>query len=293
MYSEFDRCNICPRECLVNRNNNEFGYCMCDNRLKISKYMVYHFEEPCISGVNGSGAIFFPYCNLRCIYCQNYKISREHRGWYLSLEEFVNIILELEKKKVHNIEFITPTHYLPILEEAIDISKNRGLKIPIVYNTSSYEKVDVIKRLKGKVDVYLPDLKYYSDDIAKKYSFCDNYFLIATKAIREMYNQVGAISFDSNGIIRKGVIVRHLVLPGLVEEAKKIIKYLYDEYGDNIYISIMNQYTVVNKSKYDNLNRNLTLEEYEEVIDYAYDIGVRCAYIQEGDACKESFIPDF
>lgn len=292
-YSEFNKCNICPRRCMVNRNLKEVGYCGCDNRLKVSTHMIHYWEEPCISGVNGSGAIFFPYCNLKCIYCQNYKISRLHVGEYMSEDTLVDIILKLEKSGVHNIEFVTPTHYLPIISSVIDMARDKGLKVPIVYNTSSYEKVESIRKLKGYVDVYLPDLKYYSDDIAFKYSSCNNYFDVATKSIEEMYKQVGKIEFDSNGMIKKGVIVRHLVLPGCVDDAKKIIKYLYDKYNDNIYISIMNQYTVVNKTKYDNLNRTLSLEEYDEVVNYAYDIGVRCAYIQEDGTCKESFIPDF
>lgn len=290
---EFDKCMICPRKCGVNRNKGEVGYCGCDNKIRIANYSLHMWEEPCISGESGSGTIFFSYCNLRCIYCQNYKISKLHMGRDYSMDDVVSMMLELEKRGANNINFVTPTHYLPYIIKIIDKARNMGLNIPIVYNTSGYERVEMIEELKGYVDVYLPDLKYYDDEIAKKYSSVSDYFNVVTKAIDSMYKQVGRIEFDSNGIIKKGVIVRHLVLPGHTLDSKKIIKYLYDTYGDNIYISIMNQYTPVRETEYDNLNRTLTGKEYDEVIDYAYDIGVRCAFVQEEGTCKESFIPIF
>ena len=288
-----DKCNICPRECNVNRNNNELGFCKCNNKIKIANYSLHKWEEPCISGDNGSGTVFFSYCNLQCIYCQNYEISTLHKGKVITIDELAEIFLELQDRCAHNINLVTPTHYISLIKESILKAKEKGLIIPIVYNTSSYEKVDSLKMLKGLIDIYLPDLKYFDNELGIKYSKANNYFDYATKAIEEMYEQVGNVEFDENGMIKKGIIVRHLVLPGHIEDSKKIIKYLYDTYKDNIYISIMNQFTPVNKVKYSNLNRILTEEEYDEVVNYAYDIGVRNAFIQEGETCSESFIPNF
>lgn len=288
----FNKCELCPRKCGVNRNNNELGYCKSNNKLKIANYSLHMWEEPCISGSAGSGTIFFSYCNLGCIFCQNYEISRLHMGKYITVNELVNIFFKLKDMGALNINLVTPTHFVPLIKEALIIAKSKKLNIPIIYNTSSYECVDTIKLLDGLVDVYLPDLKYYDNSIGIKYSRCEDYFPYATKAIDEMYKQVGKVVIK-NGIIKKGMVVRHLVLPGHTEDSKKIIKYLYEKYGNNIYISIMNQYTPVTKTKYANLNRTLTENEYDEVVNYAYDLGVRNAFIQEGETCKESFIPKF
>ena len=288
----FNKCELCPRKCGVNRNNNELGYCKSGNKLKIANYSLHMWEEPCISGSAGSGTIFFSYCNLGCIFCQNYEISRLHMGKYITVNELVDIFFKLKDMGALNINLVTPTHFVPLIKEALIIAKSKKLNIPIIYNTSSYECVDTIKLLDGLVDVYLPDLKYYDNSIGIKYSRCEDYFLYATKAIDEMYKQVGKVVIK-NGIIKKGMVVRHLVLPGHTEDSKKIIKYLYEKYGNNIYISIMNQYTPVTKTKYANLNRTLTENEYDEVVNYAYDLGVRNAFIQEGETCKESFIPKF
>ena len=293
MYKQLSKCNLCPRNCLVNRNKNELGFCKSDNKLKIANYSLHKWEEPCISGTNGSGAVFFSYCNMQCIYCQNYEISFLHKGYNITTDELTDIFLELENNNAHNINLVTPTHYVPLIKESILKAKDRGIKIPFVYNTSSYENIRTLKSIKGLIDIYLPDLKYYSNDLSIKYSRCNNYFEIASLAIEEMYNQVGCIQLDENGIIKKGVIVRHLVLPGHIDESKKIIKYLYDKYKDNIIISIMNQYTPLRELKYNNLNRTLTNNEYDEVVNYAYDLGIRNAYIQEGETAKESFIPKF
>jgi len=290
--NKLDKCNICPRECNVNRNNNELGFCKCNNEIKIANYSLHMWEEPCISGESGSGTIFFSHCNLKCIYCQNYEISKLHKGKTVTEEKLIEIMLKLQKKGALNINLVTPTHYVPLLKEIIIEAKNKGLKIPIVYNTSSYEKEETLKELNGLIDIYLPDLKYFDNDLAIKYSKANNYFEYVTSAINEMYKQVGKPKIV-NGIMKKGVIVRHLVLPEHIEDSKKIIKYLYDTYKNNIYISIMNQFTPVNKTNYPNLNRTLTEEEYDEVVNYAYDIGLRNAFIQEGETCKESFIPSF
>lgn len=292
MNNKLNKCNICPRSCNVNRNNNELGYCKCNNEIKIANYSLHLWEEPCISGEKGSGTIFFSYCNMGCIYCQNYDISSKHKGMIITIDKLVNICLELQEKGALNINLVTPTHYAPLIKEAILKSKDKGLNIPIIYNTSGYEKVETLNSLKGLIDVYLPDLKYYDDELGMKYSKCTNYFKYASCAIEEMYNQVGKVVIENN-IIKKGVIVRHLVLPGHTDDSKKIIKYLYEKYGNNIYISIMNQFTPVNKTKYENLNRKLTTSEYDEVVNYAYDLGIRNAFIQEGETCLESFIPKF
>lgn len=286
-------CNLCPRNCNVNRNNNEIGYCGASNQMVIAKAYLHMWEEPCISGSVGSGTIFFSYCNLRCIFCQNYDISTLHKGNIVSVNRLKEICLELQEKGALNINLVTPTHYVPLIVEALKLAKKEGLTIPIIYNTSSYENISTIKLLEGIVDVYLPDLKYYDDNYGIKYSNCNNYFKYASRAIEEMYKQVGKCVFDNNGIIKKGVIVRHLMLPDNIEDSKNIINYLYNKYKDNIYISIMNQYTPLRRLEYENLNRKVNDTEYDELINYAYDLGIRNAYIQEGETQKESFIPDF
>lgn len=289
-----DKCNICPRNCNVNRNNNELGYCKAGNKMKIGRADLYYYEEPSISGTKGSGTIFFTYCNLRCVYCQNYEISKFHVGHEISIDEFSDICLKLQEKGAENINLVTPTHYIPLIKDGLILAKKRGLKIPIVYNTSSYEKVDSLKLLDGLIDIYLPDLKYYDDEYAIKYSNANNYFKIATDAIKEMYNQVGKNKFNKSGMMQKGIIVRHLMLPDHLEDSKKIIKYLYDTYQDNIYISIMNQYTPVKTVKnIPNLNKKVSDTDYDTLINYACDLGIKNAYMQVGETQKESFIPEF
>jgi len=223
------KCNLCPRNCNVNRNNNELGFCRAGNKLKIARYSLHMWEEPCISGDNGSGTIFFSNCNLKCIYCQNYYISTLNNGDKYTIEEFANIWLELQNRGANNINLVTPTHFVPLIIDGLKLAKKKGLKIPIVYNTSSYENIETIRLLKDVVDIFLPDLKYIDNEISKKYSGIDNYFNVATKAIDEMYRQQPKCIFDKNGIMKKGVIVRHLLLPNMEEDSKKIIKYLYDK----------------------------------------------------------------
>lgn len=286
------KCNLCPRNCNVDRNV-ELGYCMAPNNMVIARYSLHMWEEPIISGDNGSGTIFFSYCNLRCCYCQNYQISELHKGRVVSVEEFCNICLELQEKGVSNINLVTPTMFVPWIREGLILAKSKGLNIPIVYNTSSYENIDTIKMLDGIVDIYLADLKYYDNSLGIKYSGCNDYFKYASLCIDEMVKQVGGNIINEDGLMKKGIIVRHLVLPNYIDDSKNIIKYLYNKYGDNIFISIMNQYTPVRKSKYIELNRKVTDDEYDEVVDYAYDLGVRKAFIQEGCTQDSSFIPDF
>lgn len=286
-------CTLCPRNCKVNRNKGEVGFCKAGGKLVIGRASLHMWEEPCISGSTGSGTIFFSYCNLKCIYCQNYEVSEIHHGKEVSIERFSEICLELEKKGAVNINLVTPTHFIPLIKEGLILAKEKGLKIPIVYNTSSYENVSSLKELDGLIDIYLPDLKYYFDDAAIGYSNAPNYFSYAKDAIDEMYRQVGKFSFRKDGMMEKGMIVRHLILPGRIEESKRILKYLHDTYGDNIWISIMRQYTPVRTCKYQDLNRRLTEKEYNEVLDYAIHLGINNAFIQEAECDQSSFIPSF
>ena len=286
------KCNLCPRNCNVDRSKS-IGYCGAPEEMIIARYSRHMWEEPVLSGERGSGTIFFSYCNMRCLFCQNYELSELHKGRVVSVEEFSEIILDLQNSGVHNINLVTPTMYVPKIIEGLDKAKSSGLNIPVIYNTSSYENVSTIKMLDGYINIYLPDLKYYDNKLALKYSNCKDYFKYASLAIDEMVKQVGGVVIDSDGIMKRGVIVRHMIMPGNVEDSKRIIKYLYDKYHDDIIISIMNQYTPVRKSKYIELNRRVTNDEYDSVINYAYDIGVRHAFIQEGTSQDSSFIPDF
>lgn len=285
-------CRLCPRNCGVNRYE-KVGVCGATNKIKVALYSLHHWEEPVISGDNGSGTVFFSHCNLKCIFCQNKKISSLGYGKEITGERLQSIFLELQEKGAHNINLVTPTHFVPQIVRVLKKVKNKTLTIPVVYNTSSYENVETIEMLDGYVDVYLADLKYFNNELGMNYSNCTNYFDYASKAIEAMYRQVGKPVIE-DGLMKKGVIVRVLILPGHKDDAKKIIKYLYDTYKDNIFISIMNQYTPVTKIlKYPNLNWTVTDGEYNDVVNYACDIGVTQAFIQEGETCVESFIPDF
>lgn len=285
-------CCLCPRKCGINRYEQK-GYCGANNKLKIAHYSLHMWEEPVISGDTGSGTIFFSNCNMKCMYCQNKKISLDGYGKYTSLKRLEEIMMELQDKGANNINLVTPTHYVPQIAKVLKRIKNKSLNIPVVYNTSSYENVGTLMMMNNLVDIYLADLKYYDDELALKYSFCTDYFETATMAIDEMYRQVGGLQVSEDGLLKKGVIVRVLILPGHIEDAKNIINYLYKTFGDSIIISIMNQFTPVNKCKYDNLNRKVTDDEYNEVIDFAAELGIVNAFVQEGDAAEESFIPDF
>lgn len=285
------KCNLCPRNCGVNRHEM-VGVCGAGDRIKLAYYSLHQWEEPVISGTNGSGTVFFSHCNLKCIFCQNKKISTGGYGKVISNERLKEIFLELQKKGAHNINLVTPTPFVPLIADVLQEIKGKELTIPVVYNTSSYENVETIKIMNGLVDIYLADLKYYSNELGLKYSRCNNYFEVASKAIDEMVKQVGTFEIVDD-LMQKGVIVRVLILPGHIEDSKRIIKYLYDRYHDDVIISIMNQYTPIEKLEYDNLNRKVTDDEYDEVVNYAYDLGVRMAFMQEGETQSESFIPDF
>ena len=287
----FDKCMLCPRNCRVDRNRGELGFCKASNKMKIAKAYPHMWEEPCISGDDGSGTIFFSNCNLGCLYCQNYYISEDGNGVEIDIDKFSDICLDLQNRGVNNINLVTPTHYIPLIIQGIKLAKGRGLNIPIIYNSSGYEKVDTIKLLDGVIDVYLPDFKYYSNEFAIKYSNCPNYFKYASESLKEMVRQKPKCIFDENGNIISGVIVRHLLIPNMENDTKKILNYLYHEYKDNIYISIMNQYTPVRKCKYYELNIKVSDKVYDDIIDYAWNIGIKNAFIQEGETQSESFIP--
>lgn len=287
-----ENCMLCPRKCGINRYKGK-GICGANSKIKLAYYSLHMWEEPPISGKNGSGTIFFSNCNMKCIYCQNKKISIDGYGKYISMKKLEEIMLELQKKGAHNINLVTPTHYVPQIAFVLQKIKDKSLKIPVVYNTSSYECVGTLMMMRNLVDIYLADLRYYDDDLAVKYSKCRDYFENATMAIDEMYRQVGEIRINDEGLLEKGVVVRVLILPGHVDDSKKIIEYLYKTYGNDIFISIMNQYTPVWKCKYSNLNRKVTEDEYNEVVNYAIDLGVVNAFVQEGEAADDSFIPKF
>jgi putative pyruvate formate lyase activating enzyme len=287
-------CKLCPRNCGVNRLEDTIGFCRAGSDVTVARVSLHHWEEPCISGEAGSGTIFFSECNMRCVFCQNHSISHEGIGKKISIERLSEIFIEQQKRGAHNINLVTPTHFVPQIIEAIKIAKENGLTLPIVYNSNGYENIETIKALNGYIDIYLPDLKYFDDKYAIKYSNSPNYFKIASSAIKEMYSQVGSAEFDENGMMKKGVIIRHLMLPGLLFDSKKIMDYIYNTYGNNVFISIMNQYTPVNNvEKYPEINKPLNPKHYESLIDYCIELGIKNAFIQEEGTVSESFIPDF
>lgn len=312
----YQDCSLCPRECHVNRNKGEKGVCAVDAKLRVARAALHFWEEPCISGANGSGAVFFSGCAMHCVFCQNERIARGETGFEISGERLCEIFLELQEQKANNINLVTPGQYIPHIIDAVEAAKRQGLSIPIVYNTSAYEKVDTLKRLEGIVDIYLPDFKYMDTDTARKYSHAPDYPSVAKAAIAEMVrqqprpvfvwenHQAGELPYPDKkenpteakdgAVMVNGVIVRQLLLPGKVKEAQKIVSYLYDHYGNQIYLSMMSQYTplphVVNNPE---LARKISHREYEDYINEAIKIGVEQAFIQEGDVAEESFIPDF
>ena len=283
---------LCPRMCKINRYK-EKGFCRLDNNIKVSLAKLFFYEEPPISGTSGSGAIFFSGCNLKCCFCQNMKISRFNKGKNISILRLAEIMIELEEKGAHNINLVTPTMYIPSIIKAIKKARKLGLTIPIIYNSSGYENVDAIKSLDGLIDVYLPDFKYFDNELVKKYSIANNYVENAKLVIDEMVKQTGPCIFDKNGIIKKGTIVRHLMLPTLKDDTKKILSYLYNTYHDDIYISIMNQSTPNKYVKFKELQKPLKEDDYNEIIDYALNIGINKAFCQVGGTVSESFVPNF
>ena len=288
---ELEKCEICPHRCKVNRTNGEYGRCKCNDKIKIALVSTHEYEEPCISGKNGSGTVFFSNCNLACMYCQNYEISQLGKGREITIEELAEIFLKQQEKNVNNINLVTPTMYAYQIIEAIKIARKNGLKLPIIYNTNGYENVETIRALEGYVDVYLPDLKYYSDILSKKYSGVSSYFKVTAEAIKEMYRQVGQATFNEDGIITKGVIVRHLVLPNHLQNTKHVLKWIKENLGD-IYVSIMAQYFPTYKAKGDSeIGRKLTKKEYKEIENYLYTLNLKNGYIQELGEHEEEYVP--
>ena len=288
-------CNLCPRECGVNRRCGETGFCGASDKVKIARSDLHFWEEPCISGEGGSGTVFFSHCTLKCVYCQNYNISTKNQGRIVTEGQLADCFLDLQEKGALNINLVTPTHYIPQIIEALKIAKKKGLTLPVLYNTSGYESTKTLELLRGYVDIFLPDFKYFSSEYAKKYSVAEDYPDICKKAIAKMFELVGKCRFDENGIIKKGVIVRHLILPHQEEDSKKILEYLYKNYGDDIYISIMSQYTPLSTlpKEFPELNTTIDMTVYNRVLDFAVDLGIENAFIQEEEAASESFIPEF
>lgn len=291
---KLQNCMLCPRKCKINRLSGEKGFCGGLDTVRVARAALHFWEEPCISGTNGSGTVFFCGCTMNCIYCQNKEISRGIAGKEITTERLCEIFLELMEKGANNINLVTPMHYMPQIITALSSAKQKGLNIPIVWNIGGWELEESVKTVKDYADIWLTDFKYYDDKLALDYSKAPNYFETASKALAVMTDNIKKPIFDEDGIMKKGVIVRHLILPGHTDDSKKVLKYLYETYHNNIWISIMNQYTPVIKSdKYPNLLRKVSDEEYEDVIDYAISLGIENAFIQEGETQSESFIPPF
>ena len=286
-----EKCTICPHNCGINRLNNQIGRCKSKNIVKIALYSTHNFEEPCISGKKGSGTVFFSNCNMNCVFCQNYEISQQGKGREISIDELASIFIKQQEKDVENINLVTPTSYVPQIIEAIKIARNKGLKLPIVYNTNGYEKVETLKMLEGYVDIYLPDFKYSDNKLAKRLSKVDNYFEIVTRALKEMYRQTGKAVFDDRGIMQKGMIIRHLVLPNQILNSRRVLKWINENMHD-VYVSVMAQYFPTYKAKdIEDINRKLTKEEYEQIENYLYRLDLENGYIQELGEHEEEYVP--
>ncbi len=289
-------CTSCPRNCKKTRTEGEpssFGYCQVSALPRVARAALHFWEEPCISGEEGSGTVFFSGCNLRCVYCQNREIAAGTRGTTISIKRLSEVFLELQKKGANNINLVTPSHYYPQIKEALLLVK-KDLHIPVIANTSSYDSVEALKEMEGLIDIYLADYKYADSSLAARYSHAADYPEVAFAALKEMYRQVGKPEFDDREIMKKGIIVRHLLLPGCKKDSKDVIRKIYDTFGDSVFISIMNQYTPLSHvADFPELNRKITEEEYDEVVDFAIDLGIENGFIQEGETAEESFIPDF
>lgn len=286
-----EKCMICPHNCGINRLDGQIGRCKSKDTVKIALYSTHNFEEPCISGKKGSGTVFFSNCNMNCVFCQNYEISQQGKGREISIQELADIFIKQQEKDVENINLVTPTSYVPQIIEAIKIAKEAGLKIPIVYNTNGYEKVETLKMLEGYIDIYLPDLKYSDDLLANRLSKVDNYFENATNAIKEMHRQVGQPVFNEDRIMQKGMIIRHLVLPNHILNSRRVLKWINDNMND-VYVSVMAQYFPTYKAKeIEDINRKLTKEEYEEIESYLYRLNLENGYIQELGEHEEEYVP--
>ena len=285
-------CTLCPRKCGLNRHERT-GFCGEKDVMRISRAALHFWEEPCISGKNGSGTVFFCGCALKCSFCQNYEISRSRGGGEISEKRLEEIFFELKAKGAHNINLVTPSHFAPDIIKSIDAAKKRGFDLPFVWNVGGYESVETIMMIKGRADVFLTDFKYLSADTALRYSAAKNYPDMAKSSLAEMVRSVGETTFDADGMMTRGVIVRVLVLPAHAEESIDICKYLYEAYGDSVIISIMNQYTPQKSETHPELSRKLTTYEYQKVLDAARKIGISKGFVQEGGTQSDSFIPPF
>lgn len=292
--NKYENCLLCPRKCGINRRTGQTGVCGVSSEIKVARAALHYWEEPCISGKRGSGAVFFSGCSLHCVFCQNREISDGKEGKVISKERLSDIFIELADKGANNINLVTPGQYIPDIVWAVNDAKSRGMKLPIIYNTSGYENVTELKLLEGIVDVYLPDFKYMDSTLSARYSRAKDYPSVAKQALSEMVRQQPDVVIDdATGLIQKGVIVRQLLLPGHVNDAKAVLKYLYDTYHDHVYISMMSQFTPIALKDYPEINRTVTKREYERLVNYALEIGITNAFIQEGDVAKDSFIPAF
>lgn len=292
--NKYENCLLCPRKCGINRRTGQTGVCGVSSEIKVARAALHYWEEPCISGKRGSGAVFFSGCSLHCVFCQNREISDGKEGKVISKERLSDIFIELADKGANNINLVTPGQYIPDIVWAVNDAKSRGMKLPIIYNTSGYENVTELKLLEGIVDVYLPDFKYMDSTLSARYSRAKDYPSVAKQALSEMVRQQPDVVIDdATGLIQKGVIVRQLLLPGHVNDAKAVLKYLYDTYHDHVYISMMSQFTPIALKDYPEISRTVTKREYERLVNYALEIGITNAFIQEGDVAKDSFIPAF
>lgn len=290
----YEKCTLCPRNCGVNRLRGQKGYCRANGEMLIARAALHMWEEPCISGKEGSGAVFFSGCSMGCIFCQNAEISGGRTGKAVPVEHLAEIFLNLQEQQANNINLVTAGHYVPQVREALILAKEKGLEIPIVYNSSGYEKKETLQLLEGLVDVYLPDFKYMNEEVAKEYSNASDYPEVAKQAIAEMVRQVGEATFDERGMMQKGVIVRHLMLPGELLDSKRIIRYLHETYGERIFISMMSQYTPMPRvAEHPKLGKKIRKKSYDTLLDFAVSIGVENGFFQEGETAKESFIPAF
>lgn len=285
-------CELCPRRCRVDRVN-DLGFCGAGENLRVALVSLHEWEEPCLIGERGAGTIFFSHCNLRCVYCQNFSISHEGFGTEISIERLAEIFIEQQERGAANVELVTPTNYTDKICAAIDIAKARGLTLPIVWNSNAYENLETLELLRGRVDIFLPDLKYFDETAARKFSNAPNYFPVATAAIKKMFELVGSPKFDGGQMIR-GMIVRHLVLPNFRHDAIKIVDWLHETFGDEIFISLMNQYTPIYRAaEFKKISRTLTTFEYDSVINHASDLGIKNCFVQVGKTADKNFIPNF
>jgi putative pyruvate formate lyase activating enzyme len=290
----YQPCHLCPRQCGADRTKGATGFCRAPAVPKVARTMLHHWEEPCISGSRGSGAVFFSHCNLKCVYCQNYPISQQGRGRELAVAALAAIFLDLQKQGAHNLNLVSPTPYLPSIAAALTLAKKDGLSLPVIYNTNGYELPASLKYLEGLVDIYLPDFKYYSNAVSAELSGINDYFEKATTAILTMFHQVGVPQFNPDELITRGLLIRHLVLPNHLEESKRILDWISRNLPPAIYLSLMAQYyPAYQASRHPKINRLLTQAEYDTVVDYSWDLGLKNGFTQEISAADSRYTPEF